>query len=858
MSTDSKLASSALTFLETQEGTAKAYSPARLLGDGLSSYPYAIRLMIENVLRNGADPQSLDYLLHWRQSVGKPISVWPSRVILQDATGVPVLVDLAALRESVKERGGDPLIVNPVIPVNLVIDHSVRVDYFGSWDAALMNHALEMKRNEERYSFLKWAQGAFKNLTVVPPGNGIIHQVNMERLSDVIEVRAVGSQRIAFPELLLGTDSHTSMASALGYLAWGVGGLEAEEAMLGQPYPTAVPEVVGVRLVGELKGWSSATDLALFVTQELRKAGVVGSVVEFLGPAVRQLSVADRAALSNMAPEYGATTALFPIDEQTLSYLKLTGKDESHVKLAEEYARQTGLFMDAYAEPQYSRVIELDLSRVEPSISGPSRPDQRMPLGAVKSRFPASGSSGELKDGFVALAAITSCTNTSNPWLILSAAMLARAAVKKGLSVKPWVKTSFAPGSPAALRYLEKAGLIPYLEALRFHVTGLGCTVCIGNSGPLLPQAEEAIRKGVKGVSVVSGNRNFPYRIHPLISSNFLASPPLVVAYALAGTVNVDLTSEPIGSDPNGRPVYLRELMPSRDEVSAAVSRYLSTEDYAQSYASIARGNQSWDALKAPSSALYAWQTASTFIRRPPLFSVNGKPSLDGARALLVLGDDVNTDMISPAGEITPDGTAGQYLIAQGVRPGELGTYLSRRGNHEVMVRGTFASAALENALAKGKKGPWTSHLPDEELMGVYDAAMKYKAEGVPLIVIAGERYGSGSSRDWAAKGPALLGVRAVMALSFERIHRSNLISVGVLPIEIKREDRKKLSGKELFSFSFPAGIKPGCDVTVDARSEEGSVTFTARARLDTPSEVERYVAGGVLPLILRRFTETR
>ncbi|WP_449462335.1 aconitate hydratase [Tardisphaera miroshnichenkoae] len=856
MSIDSSLASSTVISLETPDGNVRAYSAARFLGDGISAYPYAIRLLIENALRNGADPQSLEYLIHWRQSVGKPISVWPSRVILQDATGVPVLVDLAALRESVKEKGGDPLAVNPVIPVDLVIDHSVKVDYFGSWDAALVNHALEMKRNEERYSFLKWAQGAFKNLAVVPPGNGIIHQVNIEHLSNVIELRGESLQGVAFPELVLGTDSHTSMASALGYLAWGVGGLEAEEAMLGQPYPTTVPEVVGVRLMGELKGWSSATDLALFVTQELRKAGVVGSVVEFFGPAVRQLPVADRAAISNMAPEYGATTALFPIDDQTLSYLRLTGKGEDHVKLVDAYAKQTGLFMGSYPEPQYSKVIELDLSRVEPSISGPSRPDQRMSLSAVTSLFSASTGGGELKDGFVALAAITSCTNTSNPWLILGAAMLAREAVKRGLSVKPWVKTSFAPGSPAALRYLEKAGLMPYLEALKFHVTGMGCTVCIGNSGPLLPQAEDAIRKGVKGVSVISGNRNFPYRIHPLISSNFLASPPLVVAYALAGSVSVDLTSEPIGNDPNGRPVYLKEIMPSRKEVSAAVSRYLSSEDYIQAYASITQGNQSWEALKASSSALYAWQPTSTFIRRPPLFSGSGRPSLEGARALLVLGDDVNTDMISPAGEISPDCAAGKYLIAQGVKPHELGTYLSRRGNHEVMARGTFANPALENALAKGRKGPWTSHLPDGELMGVYEAAMKYKAEGVPLVIIAGERYGSGSSRDWAAKGPALLGIKAVMAVSFERIHRSNLISVGILPVEIGREDKSKLTGDELYSIRFPQGVKPRCEVTVEARSGENSMAFTGRARIDTPSELERYLAGGVLPLILKRYAK--
>ncbi|MGC8636289.1 MAG: aconitate hydratase [Thermoprotei archaeon] len=841
----------ALSHLNAPHGTIAVYSLRRLLGDSVSHLPYAVRMMAENALRNG-DEDSTIALINWKKNIGKPIRLWPTRIILQDATGIPVLVDLAALRDEVRRRGADPLKVNPAIPVNLVVDHSIKVDYFGSWDAAAENAKLELKRNEERFTFLRWAEKAFRNFEVVPPGKGIIHQVNMEHFSKVITQSGDGST--AFPEMLLGTDSHTTMASALGYLAWGVGGLEAEEAMLGQPYTAVIPEVIGVRLVGELKGWATATDLALFITQKLRKSGVVAALVEFFGPAARTLPVPDRAALSNMAPEYGATTALFPIDEQTLSFLKTVGKGDDQVTLVRDCAKEMGIFADD-PEPDYSRIIEVDLSDVEPSISGPSRPDQRMPLGSFGSSHGMAAES--MQDGFVALAAITSCTNTSNPWLMIAAAMLAKEAVKRGLTVKPWVKTSFAPGSPAVLAYLERAGLIPYLEALRFHVTGFGCTVCIGNSGPLLPQAEEAIGKGLKGVSVISGNRNFPYRIHPLIASNYLASPPLVIAYAIAGTINVDLNSEPMAIDPNGRPVFLRDLMPPRQTVDEAVRSVVRADDFKSAYSSLAKGSEDWSSLRVSTSALFSWDRKSTFIRPPPLFASEERGEIEGARALLVLGDDVNTDMISPAGEIPVDSDAGRYLVQQGVSPEQLGTYLSRRGNHEVMVRGTFAHPSVKNALAGGRTGPWTAHLPDGQIMSVFEAAQKYISEHVPLIIIAGERYGSGSSRDWAAKGPALLGVRAVMAASFERIHLSNLISVGILPLQVDAHSLRVLSGKELFSVRFPHGLSPGCDALVTCRDEKGSWSFVAKARLDTLPHVERYKAGGILPLVLARYTKS-
>jgi aconitate hydratase len=880
--------------MDSYRGKVNVWNPRKLSEQGydVSRLPYSIRVLLENMLRNydgyAVRAEDAEAVARWRENVGREIPYMPSRVVLQDFTGVPAVADIAAMREALRDLGGDPAAANPTIPADLIIDHSVQVDYFGTADALAQNMRLEMERNRERYTFLRWAQGALRNFRVVPPGRGIIHQVNIEYLAQVVHIRRQGRGLAAFPDTVIGTDSHTTMAAGVGVLAWGVGGIEAEAAMLGQPYYIPIPEVVGVRLVGEPPEGVTATDIVLTITEILRKSDVVGRIVEFFGPGVEKLPVPDRATIANMAPEYGATTGFFPIDEATLSYLRLTGKSEKHVKFVEDYARRTGLLREPGApDPEYSRVIEVDLSKVEPSIAGPANPEDRISLRSVKQKFPEilgkylevakdarprdarvrveiGGVSAELGHGFVALAAITSCTNTSNPYLMVGAALLAKKAVERGLAVKPWVKTSFAPGSRVVVEYLRRAGLMPYLEALRFHLTGFGCTVCIGNSGPLIREVEGAIKaNGLYAVSVLSGNRNFEGRINPLTRGSFLASPPLVVAYALAGRIDIDFYSEPIGYDPNGRPVYLRDIWPSPAEIREVVERYLDPREFKEVYSEVFEGEEDWRSLPAPSSAIYQWDPSSTYLKRPPFFEgmslEPGKPrDIVGARVLVLLGDRVTTDHISPAGSIPPDSPAGRYLIEHGVKPEDFNTYGSRRGNHEVMVRGTFANVRLRNMLVPDREGWWTVHLPDGQLMSIYDAAMRYKQEGVPVIVIGGKQYGAGSSRDWAAKGPYLLGVRAVIAESFERIHRSNLVGMGILPLQFMEGQGWRslgLTGRETYYIEgIEEGLRPKKVLRVRARRDDGTeVTFNVLARLDTEVEVEYYQNGGILQTVLRK-----
>ncbi|MGC8969604.1 MAG: aconitate hydratase AcnA [Conexivisphaera sp.] len=884
--------------MDTYRGKANVWNLRKLSEQGydVSRLPYAIRVLLEDMLRNYdgyvVRAEDAEAVAKWRENVGREIPYMPSRVVLQDFTGVPAVADIAAMREALRDMGGNPALANPTIPADLVIDHSVQVDYFGSVDAIVQNMRLEMERNRERYTFLRWAQDAMRNFRVVPPGRGIIHQVNVEYLAQVVHVRRQGRALAAFPDTLIGTDSHTTMAAGVGVLAWGVGGIEAEAAMLGQPYYIPIPEVVGVKLVGELPEGATATDLVLTVTEILRKSDVVGKIVEFFGPGVEKLPVPDRATVANMAPEYGATTGFFPIDAATLSYLRLTGKSEKHVKFVEEYAKRVGLFREPGApDPEYSRVIEIDMSKVEPSIAGPANPEDRIPLRSVKLKFSEildkyletakqvprdarvqvdiGGVRGEIGHGFVALAAITSCTNTSNPYLMVGAALLAKKAVERGLSVKPWVKTSFAPGSRVVVEYLRRAGLMPYLEALRFHLTGFGCTVCIGNSGPLIREVEGAIKSnGLYAVSVLSGNRNFEGRINPLTRGSFLASPPLVVAYALAGRLDIDFYNEPLGFDPNGRPVYLRDIWPSAAEVREIVERYVDPKEFREVYSGVFEGEEDWKSLPAPSSTIYQWDPNSTYLKRPPFF--DGMPlepkkpgDIVNARVLVLLGDRITTDHISPAGSIPPDSPAGRYLIEHGVKPEDFNTYGSRRGNHEVMVRGTFANVRLKNFLVPDREGWWTIHLPDGQLMSIYDAAMRYRQEGVPVIVIGGKQYGAGSSRDWAAKGPYLLGVRAVIAESFERIHRSNLVGMGILPLQFMDGQSWKslgLTGKEVYSIEgIGEGLRPKKTLRVRARRDDGSeVTFEVIARLDTDVEVEYYEHGGILQMVLRKLLRGR
>ena len=856
--------------------------------------PFSLKILLENLLRredNGfVKADDIRALASWDPCRGthKEISFMPARVLLQDFTGVPCVVDLAAMRDAVVSLGGRSEQVNPLQPVELVIDHSVQVDYFGTANALQLNAQLEYQRNRERYVFLRWGQTAIHNFRVVPPETGIVHQVNIEYLARVVSRESVDGETVAYPDTLFGTDSHTTMVNGLGVVGWGVGGIEAEAAMLGQPSSMLIPPVLGVRLSGQLPNGSTATDLVLTVTEALRKHGVVGKFVEFYGPGLRHLTVADRVTLGNMCPEYGATVAMFPIDAMTLDYLRLTGREPSHVALVEGYARAQGLFRtDQTPDAVYSETLDVDLARVQPSLAGPRRPQDRVPLGKAKSSFAtalpelkkgvkvAAASSGggtavatetALEHGSVVIAAITSCTNTSNPSVMIGAGLVAKKAVAKGLQRKPWVKTSLAPGSKVVTDYLKKSGLMPYLEQLGFNLVGYGCTTCIGNSGPLPDEIAADVReRGLVVCSVLSGNRNFEGRIQQDVRANYLASPPLVVAYALAGTMNLDLTTEPLGLGLDGATVYLKDIWPTGQEIQQVMLNAVTEEAFRAEYAHVFEGDERWRALPVPTGDRFQWDDSSTYIRRPPfLENVTSEPAprtdIVGARVLALLGDSITTDHISPAGAIKADSPAGRYLIDHGVQPRDFNSYGARRGNHEVMMRGTFANVRLRNQLAPGTEGGVTPYLADPAapIMSIYDAAMAYQRAGVPLVVIAGKEYGSGSSRDWAAKGTMLLGVKAVIADSFERIHRSNLVNMGVLPLEFKPGESAAslgLTGREVLELTGSgAALRPRGDVIVRGSLDNGAVrVFTVTARIDTPEELTAFSHGGILPYVLRQ-----
>jgi aconitate hydratase len=851
--------------------------------------PFSLRILLENLLRTedgrSVTKEDIRALGNWnsKSKPDKEIAFTPSRVLLQDFTGVPCVVDLAAMRDAMKQLGGDPTLINPLQPVELVIDHSVQVDQFGTPNAFQFNAEMEFIRNKERYGFLRWGQTAFRNLAIVPPDTGIVHQVNLEFLARVVFVHDANGKKIAYPDTLVGTDSHTTMINGLGVLGWGVGGIEAEAAMLGQPVSMLIPQVVGVKLTGKLKEGATATDLVLTITEMLRKHGVVGKFVEYFGPGLQELPLADRATIANMSPEYGATCGIFPVDKETLAYLRLTGRAEEQIALVEAYAREQGLFHDEKTpEAQYSELLALDLASVESSLAGPKRPQDRVPLSQAKESFdkalpslikpgkgaaPATASgNGHLHHGSVVIAAITSCTNTSNPSVMIAAGLLAKKAVERGLQVPAWVKTSLAPGSKVVRDYLERAGLTGYLEKLKFHIVGYGCTTCIGNSGPLPEEISRAIdEKNLVVASVLSGNRNFEGRINGEVRANYLMSPPLVVAFALAGRIDLDLRKDAIAQDKAGKPVYLADLWPSRSEVEDAISKSITPDMFRRSYGEVYHGDDRWRALAVPKGETYAWETDSTYIRQAPYFDgMSVKPGgisdVKNARVLAVLGDSVTTDHISPAGSIKHDSPAGKYLIAHGVKPAEFNSYGSRRGNHEVMVRGTFANVRLRNKMVPNLEGGFTRHLPDGAEMTIYDASVKYIAEGVPLVILAGKEYGSGSSRDWAAKGPLLLGVRAVIAESYERIHRSNLVGMGILPLQFREGESAQslgLTGEEVFEISgvrdvvehFAAGSK----VKVQATANGKSKSFEALLRIDTPQEALYYAHGGILQFVLRQ-----
>jgi aconitate hydratase len=880
--------------------------------------PYSLRILLENLLRreDGKSVKADDVraLTSW---TGKTVPVqeiafMPSRVLLQDFTGVPAVVDLAAMRDAMKALGGDPKLINPLQPAELVIDHSVQVDEFGTPQAFELNSALEFSRNKERYAFLRWGQTAFKNFAIVPPDTGIVHQINLEYLARVVFVGANGEtgKPLAYPDTLVGTDSHTTMINGLGVLGWGVGGIEAEAAMLGQPVSMLIPQVVGVRLKNQLREGSTATDLVLTVTEMLRKHGVVGKFVEYFGPGLHKLPLADRATIANMSPEYGATCGIFPVDEETLRYLRLSGRSEELISLVEAYCKEQGLFHTADTpEAEYTDVMELDLASVEPSIAGPKRPQDRVALSAAAKSFeqalpsllkpgqtappkqaarweseggrPAGIDSQQdvveehvvldkaLTHGSVVIAAITSCTNTSNPSVLVAAGLLAKKAVEKGLKVPSWVKTSLAPGSMVVTEYLTRSGLMPYLEKLKFHLVGYGCTTCIGNSGPLPQEVSDVITgKDLVVASVLSGNRNFEGRINSEVRANYLMSPPLVVAFALAGRADIDMYHEPLGYSGNGqrKPVYLKDIWPTEKEVNDVVSKYITGDLFQKSYSDVFKGDERWRGLNVPEGETFAWDPGSTYVKHPPYFENMPKTpaavkDISGARVLCYLGNSVTTDHISPAGSIKHTSPAGQYLIAHGVKPVDFNSYGSRRGNHEVMMRGTFANVRLRNKLVPEREGPHTRHLPDGAEMFIFDAAEKYRAEGVPLVVLAGKEYGSGSSRDWAAKGPRLLGVRAVLAESFERIHRSNLVGMGILPLQFLDDDTAEtngLTGEESFDIIGLTDVldnfAPGKTVKVRAKKADGTkIEFDATVRIDTPQEVQYYKHGGILQYVLRQ-----
>jgi aconitate hydratase len=914
--------------------TATVYRLSELARQGvgdLDRLPFSIRILLENALRFAGrgvvTEEHVRALAEWRPGVGaaSEIPFMPARVVLQDFTGVPCVVDLAAMRDAMARMKGDPDRINPVVPCDLVIDHSVQVDYYGSAEAFQRNVDLELERNIERYQLLKFAQRAFRNFRVVPPGTGIVHQVNLEYLAPVVQLREQFGELTAYPDTLVGTDSHTTMINGLGVLGWGVGGIEAEAVMLGQPYFMLIPEVVGMKLTGELPIGTTATDLVLTATQMLRKHGVVDKFVEFYGPGLSSLGLADRATIANMAPEYGATMGFFPVDAETLRYLERTGRSREIVERVDRYSREQGLFRtDTTPDPEFSATLELDLASVVPSLAGPRRPQDRVALKELKRNFvvnlpglmaggvpPArrelaqsaysrwvgegganvtigehgaethgavaeldvrpvvtgrmEGSDISLHDGAVVIAAITSCTNTSNPSVMIGAGLLARKAVERGLTTRPWVKTSLAPGSRVVTDYLEGSGLLPYLEQLRFNVVGYGCTTCIGNSGPLPEAIAHLIDEhSLVTAAVLSGNRNFEARVHPQVRANYLASPMLVVAFALAGRVDIDLDREPLGTDLDGRPVYLRDLWPTPAEVVDAMAKSLKPELFERRYASVFEGDETWRALEVPEGSRYAWDERSTYVQEPPFFRDLPEQPLAlqdviGARVLAVLGDSVTTDHISPAGSIPKNGPAARYLREHGVEQVDWNTFGSRRGNHEVMMRGTFGNVRISNALVPQKEGNWTLHFPSGEVVSIYDAAMRYQREGTPLVILTGKEYGTGSSRDWAAKGPALLGVRAVIAESYERIHRSNLVGMGVLPLAYEPgTDRTSLglTGRETFSITGIAqGLTPGGRVMVTARDEAGKeAVFLAVVRLNSAVELDYYRHGGILQRVLRQF----
>ncbi len=908
----------------TLEVAGKSYRIYRLdsVGaDKLARLPYSLKILLENLLRHEdgktVSRGDIEALANWdaKAAPSQEIAFRPARVLMQDFTGVPAVVDLAAMREAMKAMGGDPKRINPLQPAELVIDHSVQVDRFASAEALQFNTEIEYLRNKERYQFLKWGQKAFDNFKVVPPETGIVHQVNIEYLARVVFGQENKGVLEAYPDTLVGTDSHTTMVNGLGVLGWGVGGIEAEAAMLGQPVSMLIPQVIGFKIVGDrLPEGATATDLVLTVTEMLRQKGVVGKFVEFFGPGLKGLPLADRATLGNMSPEFGSTCAIFPVDEATIEYLKLTGRSDEQVALVEAYAKAQGLWRhDSDADAEYTDTVELDISTVVPSLAGPKRPQDRVPLSKAKPMFqdslrqllgvraePATtapagsdigemksaettatavaeiespcvklsvnGSECELRHGSVVIAAITSCTNTSNPAVMMAAGLVAKKAVARGLQSRPWVKTSLAPGSKVVTEYLKASGLNEYLDMIGFNLVGYGCTTCIGNSGPLPEEVSAAIREGDLAVcSVLSGNRNFEGRVHPEVRMNYLASPPLVVAYALAGRMDMDIVNEPLGTDLEGKPVYLREIWPTQAEVQKAVHETVSSEMFRQIYANVFRGEDKWAQLDAVESELFEWNGKSTYVKRPPFFEDMGREpepvgDIDGARALAVLGDSVTTDHISPAGAIKADSPAGKWLQEQGVERADFNSYGSRRGNHEVMMRGTFANLRLRNQLAPGTEGGWTRYQPSGEQMSIYDAAMQYQAAGVPLVILTGKEYGSGSSRDWAAKGTVLLGVKAVIAESYERIHRSNLIGMGVVPLEFPAGESAQslgLTGTESFSIS---GIQGGeaKSVHVTAKPEGGgnAIEFDAKVRIDTPQEVLYYQHGGILQYVLRQMLE--
>jgi aconitate hydratase len=912
----------------TLSSGSKSYTVFRLAalearGFKLSRLPFSLRILLENLLRRedgvNVTAGDIEFLANWdaKAEPSREIAYMPARVLMQDFTGVPAIVDLGAMRDAIKTLGGDPERVNPLVPAELVIDHSVQVDEFGTPGSVDANTLLEFQRNRERYAFLKWGQTAFRNFSAVPPGMGICHQVNLEYLARVVFTAENGGELVAYPDTLVGTDSHTTMINGLGVLGWGVGGIEAEAAMLGQPVSMLIPQVVGYKLTGKLREGATATDLVLTVTQALRKLGVVGKFVEFYGPGIAELPLADRATISNMAPEYGATCGIFPVDAETLRYLRLTGRSEEQIALVEAYFKEQGMFhTSASPDAEYTQMLELDLSAVEPSVAGPKRPQDRVllkdaaasfqqqlpallsptakPLGTrtaaawqrgsvtdsgvaekvpvhltttVKERFGVDPDT-YLDHGSVVIAAITSCTNTSNPSVMIAAGILAKKAVEKGLTVPPWVKTSLAPGSRVVTDYYTRAGLLPYLEKLRFNVVGYGCTTCIGNSGPLPTDVSKSIDEhGLVAVSVLSGNRNFEGRVNVDVRANYLMSPPLVVAYALAGKIGHNFDTDPLGSDHAGQPVYLKDIWPSQQEVADAIALGVSSEGFRKEYATVSSGDANWQGLKFPTGDVYQWEPDSTYIRKAPYFDGITKdpaPVKDilGARVLAVLGDSVTTDHISPAGNIKANGPAGKYLSEHGVKPADFNSYGSRRGNHDVMVRGTFANVRLRNKLAPGTEGGVTRLLPEGEPMSIFDASVKYAERGVPLVILAGKEYGSGSSRDWAAKGPNLLGVRAVIAESFERIHRSNLVGMGILPLQFidgETTESLGLTGEEVFDFPglkdlLHSKLAQGRTLRIRATAADGTVKeFDAKVRIDTPQEIEYYEHGGILQYVLRQ-----